>query len=35
MIPEDTLAQILQRFDYLEARMAEGGDAGSFADLSR
>lgn len=33
MIAEDRLAQILQRSEYLEARMAEGG--GDFAALSR
>ncbi|EAQ01067.1 peptide chain release factor 1 [Pseudooceanicola batsensis HTCC2597] len=33
MISADRLAQITQRFEYLEARMAEGG--GDFAALSR
>lgn len=33
MISLDRLAQITQRFEYLEARMAEGG--GDFAALSR
>jgi len=36
MVPEETLQQIVQRFAYLEARMAEGGDgAESFVALSR
>ena len=33
MLPEDRLAQITQRFEYLEARMAEGG--GDIAALGR
>ena len=33
MISQDRLAQITQRFEYLEARMAEG--SGDFAALSR
>ncbi|MCA8878476.1 MAG: peptide chain release factor 1 [Rhodobacteraceae bacterium] len=35
MIPDAKLDQIAQRFDYLEARMAEGMSGGDFAQLGR
>jgi peptide chain release factor 1 len=35
MIPEERLEQILQRFQYLEAAMAEGVSGGEIADLAR
>lgn len=35
MIPADRLQQITERFEYLEARMAEGGDGVGFAELAR
>ncbi|RDC73432.1 peptide chain release factor 1 [Rhodovulum sp. 12E13] len=35
MIPEDRLDEILSRFEYLEARMAEAGDGAEIARLSR
>ncbi|MCV6595527.1 MAG: peptide chain release factor 1 [Mangrovicoccus sp.] len=35
MIPETRLQHITDRFDYLEARMAEGGDGTGFAELAR
>ena len=35
MIPADRLAQILDRFEYLEARLNDGPDAGEIADLTR
>ena len=35
MIPSDTLDQIRARFEFLEAKMASGGDAQDFAALSR
>jgi len=35
MIPEDRLDEIAQRFEYLEARMAETADGGEIARLSR
>jgi len=35
MIPEERLVQILQRFQYLEAAMAEGVSGAEIADLAR
>jgi hypothetical protein len=35
MIPEERLEQILQRFQYLEAAMAEGVSGAEIADLAR
>lgn len=35
MIPEERLEQILQRFQYLEAAMAEGTSGAQIADLAR
>ena len=35
MIPEERLEQILQRFQYLEAAMAEGANGSEIADLAR
>ncbi|WP_112323877.1 peptide chain release factor 1 [Oceanibium sediminis] len=35
MIPRETLEQILQRFEYLEAQMATGLASDKFADVSR
>ncbi|EBA16217.1 peptide chain release factor 1 [Roseobacter sp. SK209-2-6] len=35
MIPEERLEQILQRFQYLEAAMAEGASGAEIADLAR
>lgn len=35
MIPEERLEQILQRFQYLEAAMAEGVSGGEIANLAR
>lgn len=35
MVPLEKLAQITARFDFLEARMAEGLSGSDFADLSR
>ena len=35
MIPTDRLHQITERFEYLEAAMAEGGDARDLAQLGR
>ena len=35
MIPRDRLEQIRQRFEYLEARMAEGAADADFAELGR
>ena len=35
MIPADRLRQITERFEYLEARMAEGGDGADFAEWAR
>lgn len=35
MVPEDRLEQILQRFQYLEAAMADGASGGDIAALAR
>ncbi len=35
MIPADKINQILQRFEFLEARLAEGGGTEDFVALSR
>ncbi|NND18590.1 MAG: PCRF domain-containing protein, partial [Silicimonas sp.] len=35
MVPEDTLNQIRERFQFLEAKMAGGAEAGEIADLAR
>ena len=35
MLPAETLAQIEQRYEFLEARMAEGVSGGEIADLAR
>jgi peptide chain release factor 1 len=35
MIPEDRLLQIVQRFQFLEAKMADGADGAQIADLAR
>lgn len=35
MISSDTLDQILQRFEFLEAKLSQGADAGEIAELSR
>lgn len=35
MIPTDRLEQILQRFQFLEASMASGGDGGDFAGIAK
>jgi len=35
MIPEDRLLQIVQRFQFLEARMADGADGADIAALAR
>ena len=35
MVPLDKLAQITQRFDYVEARLNAGGNPSEIADLSR
>ena len=35
MVPLDTLEQIRQRFQFLEAKMAGGAEAGEIADLAR
>ncbi len=35
MIPDDKIDQILQRLEYLEARLAEGGGSDDFVKLSR
>ena len=35
MVPLEKLAQITQRFQFLEARMAEGADASEIAALAK
>ena len=35
MVPLDTLEQIRDRFQFLEAKMAGGAEAGEIADLAR
>ena len=35
MVPLDTLEQIRARFQFLEAKMAGGAEAGEIADLAR
>ena len=35
MVPEDRLEQILQRFQYLEAAMADGASGGDIATLAK
>ncbi|MDD9977249.1 MAG: PCRF domain-containing protein, partial [Boseongicola sp.] len=35
MIPAETLEQITQRFQFLEAKMAEGAEASEIAALAR
>jgi peptide chain release factor 1 len=35
MISQDAINQIVGRFEYLEARLSQGGDAADFAQLSR